>query len=172
MYYIIEREYVGPNAGDGQYFDSRTFTVSTVPAEDLDGNAVVLGHCHTLADWMTYAHGEYETADAARAAISAMYGATRIVGPSRAPGDYSEEGVVEIYKPGRYEPMSRMATSMMLGETDAYVRAVSADTTDEQIEQMIEGIVDEFRFGADLDPDTDEIRRSLIIWREVARDED
>jgi len=163
MYYIIDREYVGPDSGDDQYVDSQTITISTHPATALDGTAVVSGHCATLAGYMTYAHGEYATAVAARAAVTAMYGETRIVDPIRTPLEYSEEGVVAIYKPGRYEPMSRMATSMMLDNSDI---TVTADITDEQIEQMVEDTVDEFRLGAELDPDPDEIRKSLKNWRD------
>lgn len=136
MYYIIETNYVGPNQTQDQYVDVDKIEISTSPAiTNRSHEERTEGWCGTTDDWAVYAHGEYGTIEAARVAITDKFGEVR---DSDANGDSFEsddEDVVEIYKPGKYAPMSRQATADWAYEV--IQSDIDADTSDERIAELV-----------------------------------
>lgn len=136
MYYIIETRYVGPNRTQDQYVDVDRIDISTSPAmTNLSHVERTEGWCGTTNGWAVYAHGEYATIDAARAAIAEKFGDVR---NSDADGDSFEsddDDVVETYKVGKFAPMGRQGTADWAYEgiqTD-----IEADTSDERIAELV-----------------------------------
>lgn len=130
MYYIIERNYAGPNID--QNCDADTIGIYIAPGRTNSSHEerteCWLG---TTNDWAEYARGEFETIEAARAAIADLYDHVREQDAS----DSCDEDLVELYKPGQYEQMSRSATGDW---TYDGIRAdVQADTTDERITALV-----------------------------------
>lgn len=136
MYYIIETNYVGPNQNQHQYVDADKIEISTSPAITNSSREVCIeGWCGTTNDWAVYAHGEYATIEEARAAIVEKFGDVR---NSDANGDSFtsyNENVVETYKPGKFEPLSRQATADWVYE--GIQSDIEADTTDERIAELV-----------------------------------
>jgi len=136
MYYIIETNYVGPNQTQDQYVDVDKIEISTSPAiTNSSHEERTEGWCGTTNDWAVYAHGEYATIEEARAAITDKFGEVR---DSDANGDSFEsydEDVVEVYKPGKYTPMSSQATADWAYE--GIKSDIEADTTDERIAELV-----------------------------------
>ncbi len=136
MYYIIETNYVGPNQTQDQYVDVDTIEISTSPAITNNSHEECAeGWCGTTNDWAVYAHGEYSTVEAARAAINEKFNEVR---DSDANGDSFEsddEDVVETYKPGKFAPMSSQATADWAYE--GIQSDIKAVTTDECIAELI-----------------------------------
>ena len=136
MYYLIETQYAGPNTGDDRYADADRIEISTRPAlTNMSHEPRVNGWCGTTNDWAVHAHGEYESLEAARAAITAIWGEVRLVG--RENDDFlSDDGsVVESYKPGKYKPLGRLATADRALES---IKAdIAIDTTDERIDELV-----------------------------------
>lgn len=136
MYYIIETNYVGPNQTQDQYVDVDKIEISTSPAiTNRSHEERTEGWCGTTNDWAVYAHGEYATIEEARAAITDKFGEVR---DSDANGDSFEsddEDVVEIYRPGKFAPMSSQATADWAYEGIKY--DIEADTTDERIAELV-----------------------------------
>lgn len=136
MHYIIETKYVGPNKTQQQYVDANKIEICTAPAiTNSSHEERTEGWCGTTNDWAVYAHGEFATIVEARAAITEKFGEVR---DSDASGDRYEtedENVVEIYKPGKYEPMSRQATADWTDET---IQSEIKDyTSDECIAELV-----------------------------------
>ena len=108
MYYIIETNYVGPNANQDRYADVDTIEIRTEPARTNMSREIRLeGWCGTTDNFSVHAHGEYPTIEAAREAIAAKFGVVRDRDPEGSkfetePGDTT---IVELYKPGRYAPL-------------------------------------------------------------------
>jgi hypothetical protein len=138
-YYIIEREYVGPN--QDQNVDSHTYTIQTIPARtNMSREVRTDGWCGTTNDWALYARGEYETEQAARDYIEENYGPVREGDDS---GNYigmDDDGepieAIAVFRPGKYIPMDAEGTGNYCWEgirTD-----ITADTTDGQIEALID----------------------------------
>lgn len=122
MFYVIETEYVGPNQDSDEYLDVNTIEIRGAPG--VTGGVI--------DGWVERELGEHETIDAARAAIEVKFGPVREIEIE----DEDEDGVIEIYKPGRYEPMGRNATA---GWAFCDIRTdISADTTDRQIAELVE----------------------------------
>lgn len=136
MYYIIETNYIAPSRTQDQYVDVDTIEISTSPAITNGSHEVRLeGWCGTTNDWAVYAHGEYATIEEARAAITEKFKEVR---DSDVYGDLFEsydEDVVEIFKPGKYAPMSRTATEDWIYE--GMKADINADTTDERIAELV-----------------------------------
>lgn len=167
MYYIIETNYVGPNQTQDQYVDVDMIEISTSPAITNSSHEVRLeGWCGTTNDWAVYAHGEYQTIEEARAAIIEKFGDVRDLSPEGYSFDSHDAAVVEIYKPGKYEPMSRQATADW-----AYhgINAdIGADTTDERIAELVADYEDDAnRDGYTLDSD---LRNFMEERRQDLRD--
>ncbi len=165
MYYLIEREYVGPNPYDTQYVDADEIIITTEPAKTNSSHEVrTEGWCGTTNDWAIYAHGEYETLEDARAAVTEKFGETRL----QEIGDYDAlENIVEKYKQGKYIPMSSEETADWAYQgiqTD-----VTAETTDEEIESLVSLYqADAHAQGFELDSDLDDFMRNR---RQELRDE-
>lgn len=153
MYYIIETSYVGPNRSQDQYVDVDKIEISTSPAITNSSCKVRLdGWCGTTNDWAIYAHGEYATIEEARAAIHEKFSEVRDSDANGYRFESDEEDVVEIYKPGRYAPMSSQDTADWV---HVGIQAdIEADTTDERIAELVaEYEVDVNRNGYTLDSD-------------------
>lgn len=139
MYYVIESKYVGPNQDQAQYCDVDTIGIYTTPGKTNMSREVKLeGWLGTTNDWSEYAHGEYETVEAAEAAIRAKWEHVRDTTPG---GDsflsvaqYPDDECVALFKPGQYDQMSSEATGDWCYEglqTD-----ITADTTDARIAEL------------------------------------
>ena len=129
MFYIIEHEYVGPNTG--QHIDDHIVVITTEPAQtNMSHEDRTEGWCGTTNDWALHAHGEHETEDAARAAITATFGECReIMDPAALDDDE-----IATFRVGKYEPLCAQATREWL--YDGMRDSIDADTTDEQIAQQ------------------------------------
>ena len=125
-YYIIETNYVGPN----DLYDPDTIGIYTRPAYgNMSKEPVVDGWAGTTNDWATYAHGEFDSIDEARAKIAELYPERREI------DEYDYENViVELYKPGKYAGMSKEGTSDWLARD----LRLTGDETDEQLQEIIE----------------------------------
>lgn len=134
MYYIIETNYVGPN--HDQHVDADRIEISTTPAITNRSHEIRLdGWCGTTNDWAVYAHGEYATIEAARAAIAEKFGDVRDRDANGYSFESDDEDVVEVYKPGKYTPMSSQATADWAYE--GIQSDIEADTTDERIAELV-----------------------------------
>lgn len=163
MYYIVETRYVGPNKNQIRYIDADRVEISTEPAKkNCSGDECFEGWCGTTNDWSVYAHGRYKTIDEARAAIQEEFGDVRELEFD----DYSED-LVACYKIGKYEKMSREATHSWAFES--IESDITADTTDEQIEDLIDSYEKEARReGYTLHGD---LKKFMIDHREEMREE-
>lgn len=156
MYYLIERNYVGPNPYAPQFVDADELYITTIPARTNSSNKIrTEGWCGTTNDWAIYAHGEYETIEKAREAIAEKFGETRI----QEPWEYDEfENVVERYKRGKYIPMSAEETADWA--YDGIQADITADTTDEEIDALVsEYEINARASGYMLDSDLDDIMK-------------
>jgi hypothetical protein len=125
-YYVIETNYVGPN----DLYDPDTIGIYTQPAYgNMSKEPVVDGWAGTTNDWATYAHGEFDTLEDARAKIEEMY-------PDRREVEVDElhEDCVELWKPGKYAIMTREDTADWLYED---MRELTGKESDEKLEEII-----------------------------------
>lgn len=135
MYYVISGEYVGPNQGEENYTDIDVIEIRTTPATyNMSGEDCLTGWCGTHNDWCVYAHGGYETLEQARECIASNFGETRRYGQDGDAIEFSES-VIEVYKPGKYEPMSSQQTEDWCYGT--FADDISADTTDERLANLV-----------------------------------
>lgn len=140
MYYVIETEYVGPN--QDQHVNDHTVIVSTAPAHtNMSREARTRGWCGTTNDWATYAHGEYATVDGAIAAIWKIFDEVRDSLPNGDDFPIEDEHVLKIFKPGKYEQMTREATGDFVVE--ALKNDIEASTTDDQLAHLATAYEDE-----------------------------
>lgn len=131
MYYIIERDYVGPNPD--QHADDHTVLIQNVPGRTNSSHEErTEGWLGTTNDWAEYARGEYETIEEARKAIEARFGPCRETPPVWE----NDDTAVELYRVGQYEPMCRETTADWI--YSGLQSDVTADTTDEQLEALID----------------------------------
>lgn len=168
MFYVIENKYTGPNQDQDQYADVDTIVISSAPAvTNLSIEERTEGWCGTTNDWAVYAHGEYETIEAARAAIAEKFGYVRDRDPNWDEFESMDDDVIEVFKPGKFSPMSREAVVMWSYE--AAKEDVEADTTDEEIA----GMVSEYEDDANSNGYScaDHIEDVLIEFRDNLREE-
>lgn len=137
MFYIVETNYVGPNQDQDQYVGADTIEIRITPATTNSSREVCTdGWCGTTNDWAVYAHGEYATIEEARAAIAEKFGDVRDTDPNGDNFDsLGDDGVEEVYKPGKYAPMSRSETADWAYE--GIQLDIEADTTDERIAELV-----------------------------------
>lgn len=136
MYYVIETKYVGPNQTQDRYVDADTIEISTSPAiTNCSHEERTEGWCGTTNDRAVYAHGAYATIEAARAAITEKFGDVRDSDPNGDRFESDDDDVIETYKPGKYEPMSRQATADWAYE--GIQNAIAADTSDARIAELV-----------------------------------
>ena len=145
-YYVIEKNYVGPNALQSQYIDANTIVISTAPARDYGGNEWIHGCCGEVNGWVTFAHGEYKTIEAARKAIrELLFGKWRDTDTNGLPFEADDRDVCEVYKPGRYTMWDRECSQEWCYE--AINSDIKAQTSDEQMAKMLEN----FQYAANLE---------------------
>lgn len=157
MFYIIEKNYVGPNIGE--YVDADMIIISTSPAvSNSSREEKIEGWCGNNNDWAIHAHGEYATIEEARAAITNIFGEVR---KSDANGDsFSDnaEGIVETYKEGKFEPVSRQETADWA--YDLIQADIKADTSDERIGELVDQYEEEANsLGYTLDSDLEDFMK-------------
>ena len=130
-HYVIEENYVGANRD--QNIDADVIKITTEPATHNMNNEVCLdGWCGTTDDWAVYARGEYKSVEAAREYIRENYKNVREI------DDFYDEGgtIKAIYKPGKYEPISREATVNFI--YDSLISSVTQTTTDDEIRALVD----------------------------------
>lgn len=170
MYYIIETKYVGPN--QDQNVDADTIEITAAPAKtNMSHEVRTEGWCGTTNDWSVYAHGEYETLEAAQIAAQEIWGDVRDASPDGYSFESDAPEVVAVYKPGKYAPMSRQETADWTH--DGMRSDITAETTDEQIAEL----VDEYEGyansdGYTLDSDLSEMMTRYRDEKIAERDED
>jgi len=136
QFYLINHKYVGPNQDTDRYVDADTIEIGTTPARTNSSKEVrTEGWCGTTNDWALYAHGEYDSLEAARAAIAEIFGDVRERDPNGEEFSHFSDGTVAVFKPGKHEPMSRQTTAdwSYPGIRDD----ITADTTDERIAELV-----------------------------------
>lgn len=162
-YYVLSSEYVGPNLSDR--CNSHTVQITTEPGRTNMSNEVrVDGWLGTSNDWAAYAHGEYDSIEAARAAIVEMLGENR----RKIDNNEFAETVVETYAASKYvEWDADNSVTWCYDSRDE----ITADTTDERIAE----IVAEYEQYANAEGntlDTDAVEKMLTKLRDELRAED
>ncbi len=143
MYYVIETNYAGPDPRSFEHIDAQKFEVCTKPARtNMSEEVRTEGWCGTSNDWAVYAHGEYETQEAAEDWIQTRLAAQgwrqdedADVPTEAEQWEDEEAGVVARYRPGRYAPMTEEQTHDFIA--DAASNVIDADTTDERIAEIV-----------------------------------
>lgn len=136
MFYIIETNYVGPNKD--QHVDADEVRIQTEPGRTNSSRQERTdGWLGTTNDWAEVAHGEYETEEEAREAIEERFGECRERAVGSDPVNDDPDGcVVAVFKIGKFEKMSREWTADWINP--GLQSDVTADTTDEELEALIE----------------------------------
>lgn len=136
MFYVTRTTYVGPNPGDERNSDFDYISIRTAPAlTNSSQEPCFNGWCGTTDDLSVHAYGEYETLMAARAFIRQRWGDTRDTDRNGEPFEREDEHTVEVYRLGRYTPMSESHTADWLAE--AIARDIAADTSDARIDELL-----------------------------------
>ncbi|WP_419618366.1 hypothetical protein [Thiolapillus sp.] len=103
-YYVVEVNWTGPDQMSSRYIDYDRYEVTTEPPRNTSGDIQLSGCLGTNGDVSRYAHGEYDVKSAAEYAIIKM-----LDGDCRRHDEVNaamELGVVALYRPGRYSPIS------------------------------------------------------------------
>lgn len=146
-YYVIERTYIGFNREVN--IDADHIEITTEAEESASFN-----------DWRSTNLGSFETVDAAREFIADRFGVTRTTTPQ---GEafvdvilsIDPESVIEIHKPGAYEPMS--VSHSQEWAMAGFEHDIEAATTDYEIVALIEEYAAEARNqGYELDTEAAE----------------
>lgn len=140
MFYIIEKKYVGPNQGESKYVDEHYIYISKEPARTNSSNEIkIKGWCGTTNDYCVNAYGEYASLDDARKAIKEIFGEVRDRDLDTGElfiEDLEDDSVIEVYKPGKYVPMS---LESIINFVDSEVHEddnFGPDVSDEEIEKL------------------------------------
>lgn len=133
MFYLIRERYVGPGVNTPEHHMDRegTMTIQTMPGRtNQSSEERTDGWLGTTNDWDRRAYGEYNTLETARGA-AANHGYTELVDEPE-PGLIDGENIIEVYttEEGIMEPWT---VDSWLAEADT---AITAETTDEEIEQL------------------------------------
>lgn len=172
MYYVIETNYAGPN--HDQHADADIIEISTAPAITNSSHEVrIEGWCGTTNDWAVYAHGEYASAEEARAAIAEKFGDVRDSDPNGERFESRDEDVVETYKPGKYAMMSSQETADWSYE--GIQADIEANTTDERIAELVteyEAEANSCGYTLDSDLDTFMQKRRQELRDELEEEEE
>ena len=169
-YYIIETRFIDANSGDDKYVDEHYFDITIQAGRtNMSKEERVEGWLGTSNDWIRHAHGEYETVDAARTVLltDLLDGDYRDISDEIDSSDREECGIIERYKPGRYCPWGAEATQNWV--YDGIQEAITAETTDEQIEVLVEQYMEEGRREVDAELDSDAIQRMMEARRSQLR---
>ena len=115
-YYVVEVRWTGPDNMSGRYIDFDRYEVTTEPPRNnADGSIQLSGWLGPNGDVSRYAHGVYDVKTAAEYAIIQM-----LDGKCRRHDEVDaamELGVVALYRPGRYTPMSDEALGNYIFES-------------------------------------------------------
>ena len=141
-YYVVEVRWTGPDQNTRRYIDYDHYEVTTEPPRNnSEGSIQLSGWLGTNDDVASYAHGEYDSQAAAEYAIIRM-----LDGECRRHDELDaamELGVVALYRPGRYSPMSDDVLS------DYIFRAVECNEisapSGEITREQLNGVVRELR---------------------------
>ena len=129
-FYVIEEKYAGAN--QDQHLDDNTIKITTEPARTNSSKEICLdGWCGTTDDWAVYARGVYDSKEAAGKFIKTLYKDTR-----EADFDDNDQSIVAVYKPGKYEPISKEATGEFI--FDSLQESVTTSTTDGEISALVD----------------------------------
>ena len=169
MYYIIETNYAGPNPD--QNVDADTIEIRTKPGiTNSSREERTEGWLGQTNDWSRYALGEYETEEAAMAAITEKFGDThtRDEDGDIEPWDREQDGTIYRCRPGKYAPMGEIWSKEW-----AYTMRddIAADTTDEAIEQMVKEAEQELQVNESSQLDTAAVELMLEEYRDELRAE-
>lgn len=171
MFYIIETKYVGPNQMSACYIDSHIFAVSTTPAVTNSSREIRTdGWCGTTNDWATYAHGEFLEQEAAEGWIKDSLADTGYREDDLEDVSQSfieDQNIVARFRAGRHEPMSPESTSEW-----AYpaLDEVTADTSDSDLDSMIENCIEDGHIHEGVELDADTLRKAFLERRQEERD--
>lgn len=135
MFYIVKTECVGPNQSDDRYADADKIEIrDTTATTNISHEPRIEGWCGTTNDWAVYAHGEFDTIEAARAAINEKFGDVREIDFSCYGYNPLDDGIIQAFKLGKYEPMSRSATADWI--YDLIENDITDITTDDRIAEL------------------------------------
>lgn len=127
MFYVTSIEYVGPNLD--KRLNSKIFSVKTAPGRtNMSHEPLVSGWLGTSNDWYAYAHGEFDTLDAARQYVETSVGGLRRV---EEPDELGDEEFIEAWHGSQFEEMSEESSERWC--YDWMLFEVSAETSDEEI---------------------------------------
>ncbi|WP_419625809.1 hypothetical protein [Thiolapillus sp.] len=161
-YYIVEKHYIGPNPRDVEHIDFNRFEVTTKPPRYEFMGFTPRGWLGTYDNVDLYAHGIYDSLEAAEVAVKALLsGEFR-----RDPDDDLPQDVLAVYRPGCLPPITDDALIQWL----EYMIDISADDDDEELERqadtMIHELEQEGRGAYRL-----QMRDALEFLRDSARDD-
>jgi hypothetical protein len=159
-YYLTELEYVGPNPD--QHLNDHEFAIATMPSRtNMSGEEKIDGWLGTTNDWASYAHGDYESMEAALAALDKLL-----------PGGYREadidnwnrdHGVVAQFLAGAVPALSREES---INWCYPLTEEITPDTTDEGIDELVHEAADECRTSENPgEIDCGAVSKYLREWR-------
>ena len=164
MYYIIETKYVGPNP-HAEGADVNRVEISLSPTvTNSSGEVRIKGWCGVTNDWAVYAHGEYETLDAAVTAIAEIFGDVRDADANGDKFESDDEYAVRVYKPGKFIPMSRENAGNWI--FDAAQKEIDASWTDKELLALDKRLEDEANAEGYTLPS---IFDMLVDWRDECK---
>ena len=136
-YYVVEVNWTGPDQMSDRYIDYDRYEVTTEPPRDTSGDIQLSGWLGPNGDVASYAHGEYESQTAAEYAIIRMQD-----GQCRRHDEVDaamELGVVALYRPGKYTPMSDEALGNYIFESveNEAVCVQGGTITQEQMARLV-----------------------------------
>ena len=142
MFYLVTKVYVGPNQDD-RYLNSDVIEVWNEPARTNSSNEVLInGWCGTSNDWSIRAYGEYETLQEALDEMHDSFDVREYQYEDWSSDDsFIGDHVVERYYLGKYYDMSAEGTAIWVYEY--MVKDITAETTDDQIEELLRKYEDE-----------------------------
>ncbi len=128
-FYVVQHSYVGPNQND--HVDSDRIEITTEPARSnmAPYGIITKGWCGTTNDWRVEAFGVFDDIDAARVQVE-TFGEMREIEVF-----HSGDEMAEIYKFGKFAPMSREGTGNWAYE--GVLCSVDAATTDQDIHDLV-----------------------------------
>ena len=136
-YYVVEVRWTGPDQMSERYIDYDRYEVTTEPPRNTSGNIQLSGWLGSNGDVSRYAYGEYVTRTAAEYAIVKM-----LDGKCRRHDEVDaamELGVVALYRPGTYTPMSDEALANYIFESveNEAVHVPYGTITQEQMGRLV-----------------------------------
>jgi hypothetical protein len=136
MFYLVTRVYVGPNQ-DSKHLNSDVIEVWNEPARTNSSKEVLIdGWCGTTNDWSVHAYGEYETLQEALDEMHDIFDVREYQYEGWSSDDsFIDDHVVERYYFGKYCQMDAEGTAIWVYEY--MVKDITAETTDDQIEELL-----------------------------------